>query len=430
MTNHAMDPMYPDVLGMIAPIGTRITLDALQMALGVFPRAAYLNQPFEVVAILQSMIDQPLQIRLAMQLPTRDPAGRMMNISTGRKMVDIGLRGGEVGVLRIPVVALSPTQPGEDYPIQVAVRFRPVAPGNIMRPVSGGPPASVLTVSPFKLQVLKDIPFVQHPASHSPENVSLRFDVAPRRLPDPPESLKPTYETLWTIEQLAQEQKLLEAKVEQARLLASSFTRQNVFNTILREVQTIFADRGLPLHPGEATAIAKMVTYTLDDSATFEMVSLEDTRWFRTLAQTLAANPDAANWEPADIVTEYLLQAALYDSIVIAFGIVRPRVRVNMGDRAEREVYANRVMTWLSGTGDSDLTYAYLPLVMGGIAVNSLVMGREDDPWEMIDQVREAVRGRQRLSSGAVLEIFDMVERLLIRAEDDLRRLHIRRLSR
>ncbi len=49
------DPMFPDVLGMIAPANARITLsasnaritlDALQLALGVFPRQAYLPDRF------------------------------------------------------------------------------------------------------------------------------------------------------------------------------------------------------------------------------------------------------------------------------------------------------------------------------------------------------------------------------------------------
>jgi hypothetical protein len=424
------EPMYPDVLGMIAPSSARISFEALQIAIGVFPRQAYLNQPFEVICLLQSMIDQPIQVRIGLQLPNKDPSGRAMQINAARKVVDVELRPGEVGVQRIPVVALSPTQPGENYPIQAAVRYRPARPGRVRRPLTGGPPASVLAVSPFKLQVLKDVDFASHPSGSSPENVTLHFDIAPRRMPNPPESLTPTYEMLWTVEQLAQEQELLAAKTEEARVIASLLTRMQIYQPVLFSVQKLYADNGLALHPGEAKAIAKMVTYTLDDGATLESVMpLEDTRWFQTLAQSLAANPEAAQWEPGEIVSRYLIEAALYDAILTGFSIIRPRVRVNLGDRHERINYARRVLTWLAGQGEADLAFIYLPLALGGVTVNAQVMGRDDDPWRLLDEIREAARGRQRLVSGATMEIFEMLDKLIERAEDDLRRARVRRES-
>ncbi len=422
------DPMFPDVLGMIAPTNARITLDALQLAVGVFPRQAYLNQPFEVVTILQSMIDQPMNVRIALQLPMKDPNGRPMNITAAKKMIDLSLKPGEVGALRVPVAALSPTQPGENYPIQVAVRYRASRSGKTMRPVTGGAPASVLAVSPFKLQALSDIEFVHHPHNASQENITLQFDIAPRRMPNPPLELKIAYETLWTVDQLAQEQQLLAAKVEEARMIASTLTRHHIYAAVLRRTQDLYADHGLALHPGEARAIAKMVTYTLDDGATLEQVMpLEETRWFQTLCQTLAANPEVSTWEPGEIVERYLMESAIYDAVLTGFSIIRPRVRVNLGDRQERINYANRLVSWLAGQSEPDLAYIYLPLVLGGVTVNAVVMGRDDDPWRLLDEMREAYRGRVRLASGASVEIFEMLDKLMVRAEDDLRRARIQR---
>lgn len=422
------DPMLPDVLGMIAPANARITLDALQLALGVFPRQAYLNQPFEVVVILQSMIDQPMNIRIALQLPVKDPNGRPMNIATAKKMVDLPLKAGEVGALRIPVVALSPTQPGDNYPIQVAVRYRAARSGKAMRPVTGGAPASVLAVSPFKLQALSDIEFVHHPQNASQENVTLQFDIAPRRMPNPPQELKIAYETLWTVDQLAEEQELLAAKVEEARMIASTLTRYAIYSSVLRRVESLYADHRLALHPGESKAIAKMITYTLDDGATLEQVMpLEETRWFQTLCQTLAANPEVSTWEPGEIVERYLMESAIYDAVLTGFSVIRPRVRVNLGDRQERANYANRLVSWLAGQSEPDMAYIYLPLVLGGVTVNSTVMGRDDDPWRLLDELREAYRGRMRLATGASVEIFEMLDKLMVRAEDDLRRARIQR---
>jgi hypothetical protein len=64
----------------------------------------------------------------------------------------------------------------------------------------------------------------------------------------------------------------------------------------------------------------------------------------------------------------------------------------------------------------------------GGVTVNSAVVGRDEDAWQTLDEIREAYRGRMRLVSGPTLEIFEMLDKLLVRAEDDLRRARILRM--
>lgn len=422
------DPLFPDVLGAIAG-SARIHMDALQMAVGVFPRQAYLNQPVEVIVILQNMIDQPLEVKIALHLPSKDDSGSPVTVVAPKRSLSMSLRPAETGVMRIPVVALPPTQPVENLPILVAVRQRPQRPGKTIRPAAGGAPPSVLAVSPFKLHVLRDVEFTEHSPSQSPESVRLHFDLAPKMLPNAPKDLKPTYETLWTMEQLKEERQLARSKIDDARLVASGMTRPHLYTPILYAVNELYAAHGLPLHPGEAKAIAKMITYTLDDGAALEQVtSLEDTRWFQTLCQVLAFDPTIAEWDAGEIAVRYLFEASVFDAVLLAFGLIRPRVRVNLGDRTERANYANQVIGWLAGQSEPDLTYIYLPLVLGGVAVNSVVVARDEDAWQTLDDVREAYRGRMRLVSGPTLEIFDMLDKLLERAEDDLRRARILRL--
>lgn len=422
------DPLYPDVLGVIAG-GARLHMDALQMAVGVFPHQVYLNQPVEIILILQNMVDQPMDVRVAVQVPTRDANGKPVSIIVPKRMMNFSLRAAEAGVLRIPVVPVPPTQPGDNLPLQIAVRQRLQRSGNVIRPAVGGAPPSALAVSPFKLHVLRDVEFVSQPFTQSPENVRLHFSIAPKKLPSPPADLKPTYESLWTTEQLREEQQLVRSKVDDARLVASNMTRSQLFMPLFHAVDEMYASRGLPLHPGEAKAIAKMMAYTLDDAAAQEQITkLEDLRWFQTLCQVLAFDPSAAEWESSELAVRYLFESAMYDSVLVAFGLIRPRVRVNLGDKTERVHYANRVIAWLAGQEAPDLTYIYLPLVLGGVAVNATVIGPDEDPWQTLDEVREAYRGRMRLVSGTALEIFDMLDKLVVRAEDDLRRARILRV--
>lgn len=422
------DPLFPDVLGVIAG-SSRIHMDALQMAVGVFPRQVYLNQPVEIVIILQNMVDQPMEIRIALQIPAKDGSGKPVSIGIPKRSMNFSLKAAEAGVLRIPIVPLPPTQPIDDLPIQVAIRQRVQRPGKVIRPAAGGAPPSALAVSPFKLHVLRDVEFTTHTYAQSPESVRVHFNIAPKKLPNPPAELKPTYETLWTMEQLNQERVLARSKVDDARMVASGMSSSQLFTPLLHAIDEAYATRGLPLHPGEAKAIAKMLTYTLADAASQEQViKLEDMRWFQTLCQVLAFDPAIAEWDVGTIAARYLFEAAMFDSVLLAFSLIRPLVRVNLGDKTERVNYADKLIGWLAGQGEPDLTYIYLPLVLGGVAVNSVVLLRDEDPWQTLDEVREAYRGRMRLVSGTALEIFDMLDKLVVRAEDDLRRARILRV--
>ena len=64
---------------------------------------------------------------------------------------------------------------------------------------------------------------------------------------------------------------------------------------------------------------------------------------------------------------------------------------------------------------------------MGGVIVNLQVTGPNDDPWAVVEGMREAYRGRVRLAESATMEIFDMLDKLLNKAEDDLKRARIPR---
>jgi hypothetical protein len=85
------------------------------------------------------------------------------------------------------------------------------------------------------------------------------------------------------------------------------------------------------------------------------------------------------------------------------------------------------MLSWLGGQTEPDLNYIYLPLALGGVTVNHVVMARDEDPWVMLDEMREAYRGRVRLAAGETVVIFDMLDKLLERAEDDLRRARVLR---
>ncbi len=420
------DPLYPDVLGAIAG-GARLDQGELQAAVGVFPRSAYYNQPIEVIVILQNMLDRPIEVRVLLTIPSKDEEGAPVKMGVEQNDIRQILQGGEVGALRIPVVPLMPTRANPAFPIAISIRSRSKG-GNRVRPPTGAAPPSVLAVSPFKVQALREVGFIDPTKKENirGEHLLLRFELASKQMPPQLTPLKPTYEALWTQAQMREERQHLVEKMDQARLVAVSFTRREIYEPLLRSTDEIFADRGIPLHPGEAKAIAKLLTYTFSDRSDTEPgYRIEDQRWFQALTQALAADEKIARWSGGDIVGRYLYESVVYDAVLLGFSLIRPKVRTNLGDKTERIDYANKIVSWLAGQIDPDLTYVYLPLILGGVTVNYLVTGMGDDPWSIIAELHEAYRGRIRLVQGSTQEIFDMLDRLLTLAEDDLKRSRI-----
>ncbi|MDZ4770837.1 MAG: hypothetical protein SGJ24_17055 [Chloroflexota bacterium] len=426
MTDHDLgfEPLYPDVLSAIAG-GLRLDLTEIQAAVGVFPRSVYFNQPVEVIVILQNMIDSPVEVRVDLQAPAKDQDGAPVRIAAPKGAVTQVLSGGEVGVLRLPILPQTPTRANSALPIEVSVHARSRG-GRTVRPPTGGAPPSVLSVSPFKMQALREVEFADPTEDMHGDNIVVRFDLASRQMPAPTTAMKTTYEPLWTREHMQEERQHIGEHLDAARMVATTFVRREVFSPLLRSTDELFALNGLPLHPGESRAIAKLLTHTLSDrSESDPAFRYEDLRWFQALAQTLAHDPTVARWEPGEIVGRYLYESLVYDAALLGFALIRPRVRINLGDRAERITYANKLIRWLAGQLPADLTYLYLPLVMGGVVVNPFVTGQGDDPWALLADLREAYRGRIRLADARAHEIFELFDKLLTLGEDDLRRARI-----
>ncbi len=422
-----LEPLYPDVLGAVTG-GTRISMENLQCALGIFPRRTYINQPVEVVLILQNMVDQSMQVKVGLQLPTTDKKGDPVVIDTPKKIVALGLRPGEVGVLRVPIIPHPPTQPGTQFPVRIAVRYRTAAEGNAVRPPTGGAPPSVLSVSSMKLHALREVEFAAHTWNQSAEIMTTYFDIAPKRIQPLDQDLQPIYESLWTHEEMAEERQLVQAKIPAALRVAARLGGAVILKPLVKAVDDRFAEKGMPLHPGEVLAIAKIMTYALDEGLDLEPgFAMQESRWFETLCQVLAHDERLEDLDRGELVTKYLFDAALYDAILLGFGVITPKVKEDLGDHAERISFANRVLMWMAGQGQPDLSYVYLPLVLGGVVVNMIVSGRDDNPWEMLDLLREAARGRARLVSGEASAIFTMFDELMVQAEDSLRRARILR---
>jgi len=424
----SFEPLYPDVLTAVTG-GPRIHMEHLECTLGMFPRQVFLNQPSEMVLVMQSMIDKPMDVKIAIRLPTTDRKGEVAVIETPKSQIVVTLSPGEAGVLRMPVIARPPTRPGRDFPVRVAIRFRPPANARFVRPPGGGAPPTVLSVSPFKLQVLREVQYVAHRWNESTEILTVNFDLVANRLPSPQDAFKPRYETLWTHEAMKAETNKALSFVSEAQAMLNSATHTSIYPALSKVVAERFSVRGMPLHPGEANAIAKMMAYVVDVAGQREPdFVVETTRYFRQLCHALAANPALVDGERNHVVSTHAFEGILYESTLMAFRILQSRVREDLGTIEEQINYANRILTWFAGHGDGDLSYVYLPLVLCGLVANRWVKHHGmENPWNLADDLTEAMAGRIRLADGASTIVFEMLDALL---EEYKRTLRLQRIDR
>lgn len=426
MPTKRLEPLYPDVLGAITR-GPRISMPKLQAALGIFPRRTFINQPIELVLILQNMVDQHMQVVVGLQLPNQDKKGNPVVIDVPKKAFTLGLQPGEVGALRVPLLPQHPTHPGTDLPVRVAVRYQlPQGESKMVRPLTGGAPPSVVSVSSVEMHVLQEIDYEHFDFNPAAQLIQSTFDIAAKRMPPPTEPLRARFKTIWRQEEMAEETELVMAKIQEAQQLSNTFSRNSVFKPLIGLVSDRFADQGMPLHPGEAKAIAKMMTYALDEGMELEAgFSLEDSRWFQVLCQVLAHDDSLQNMVPGEIVTRFLFDATLYDAVILGFAVIDPKIKEDLGNANERAGHANRILEWMGAQADPDMSYIYLPLAMGGIVLNRIISLRDENPWVMLMELREATRGRAKLAAGEMTTVFKLANTLLDAAEESLRRANI-----
>lgn len=411
---------YPDVLGTITG-GPRVEMETLQAALGVFPGRAALGQPFELLLLLQSVIDQPQEVVLAARLPRQDAAGQRLSFFLPKKQFKLRLGPGEVGLMHLPVVAQPPTPPARGYPAQVKLLAQPTGEGHRQVRARGrGRPPSVLSLSPFRLEVLRDVGFGGD--SRPPDTLRCRFDVIPGQVNVGLVHPTPKYETLWTAQDYQAERGKIEEVISLAEEVMLDFTRSNIFFHVQEATRERFGRAGLPLHPGEALFVAKSLTYVFEDALQVEQgFTLHEGRWFQWLCSLLVRDPAVAGQDRGELAAGPLYLGAVYDAVRVGLPMVEVATRQRFGTAQEHRLYAEKVVQALQGGIPIDLSHAYLPLIMAGLLLNVRIKLSNENPWESVDALEEAMRGRARLAADAENPIFRSVETLTEKAREALR---------
>ncbi len=393
---------YPDVLGMLSA-GARLNTEAVQAAMGIYPKQMAVGQSFEILLILQNIYDQKVEGTVTVQLPKKDAAGNRLLIFTAQETIPVTLGPGEVGLLHIPITPQVGTPPGENYPLSVLLEFhRPR--GRVMRDLSGGRVPGLVPLSPMRLNILRnEVGFGANSRTANTRVLNTlngAFSVIPGVVLNKTENRTPRLESLWDASRLAEDERLY-ATVEQRTLqIANTVSRTQMYEPVIDETERRFQLIRFPLLPGEAILIAKCVTYVLEDGLQVEPgFSLTAGRWFQRLAAFID-DPDTLN-NPTRL-TRALYLAALHDAVRVAYFMLSRAVKDPVGAPDEHAAQASRIADALDGRLPMSLSLLYMPLVLGGLMLHDAIRTPVEKPWQTLEAAREAYRKRTNVGGIAL----------------------------
>ncbi len=431
------DVNYPDVLGAITG-GVRGAFDMLQAACAARPHPPLAGHAFEIALVVQNAGDERIELGVSLTLPEADANRQRGVFACDQPRARVLLQPAEAGVLIFPVFTRSETAPAQNYHARLALDFKPAGKPRRLRHAQGGgdfDPADLPAASLPRFEALAQLDY-RGGKAHG-HTLELAFDIVAGREQPPPIDPQTRYFSLWRATTAAQPGPLLHLSTPLLRSqVLSQLKRQYTLAPLVKTTLARFESAGYPLHDGEATLIAKVMSLLL------EYASPDDThhgyiaagrwavtpllgraldvgpvlnlpRWLRALLRLIEQEPRAAAHAPAALAGPVYFDL-LYDAAQHGFDLVEAATGEDVGSAEERDAFASELVDALQH-GSMDFSRAYLPLIMGGILINEYLLMPQERPADRLHDLAAAIELREPAISPDEQPLLDMTYTLLDR---------------
>lgn len=438
---------YPDVFGYITDT-ERVTVGVVQVALATRPRIVQAGRQFEVIILMQNASDSPADVTVTLQLPEKDHAGKKGRFITGQDRLVVGLGAAEVGFAMLPMSTMPDCAIGENYMIGMDIAVKVTNPkANRVRPNNGGVvfnPQKVTEDAQKNLEDLKKLKFSTQKRGFLRSTViETPITVMEGKLAKPP-SLNPQWVSLWTLDNQQDHDILLEKYGEILRLkVLPSLKKELVYPPILEKVRETFRKAGYPLSPVESSCVARLMTLILefahphskhgslaagefDVSNMFKMrekdkkarvletseIHVALPKWLQGYLKILAQDERMGGVAPKAI-PHFLFDDLLMDALGYAFRLVQRDSGENLGSDEEMAEFSEVIIEKLKTKGEMNFSYAYLPLVLGGIVVTDMVLFHDEKLADVMKEMRTMIEAREDERADDNEAVFRMSEFVL-----------------
>ena len=425
-------PNYPDILGEITG-GQRLQIGVVDAAMSVRPRIVRAGETAEIILLLQNTSDVRVEVVAEPKVPARDAKGKTDKFTLKTSRMTAVLSPAEVGYVSLPLYVLPDAAPENGYRVFFTISVKPQAKYHIVRRTGEAISQNYFfSYSPAILKQINDFKALDFSITKTGllgTSIETTFDLAPaRKTPEPPSELKPSWNRLWAMSDNTDARYLLEqhGKVLQKRILPL-LERDNLYKPFYRSTMQRFAARGYQLTPNEAHYITKLLVDVLEmgrrlpigllypDQALYGVSQrleegwAQDGRpvalpfWCRDLLTRIGSDPRITE-RPVMSLATILYDSVLRDAITHGFALIHLVIKRQLGSKDEMTRLAAQFTKDLRNQETClDFDDIYLPLVLGGIIVDTEVPLQYENPIKRLHASYDHIR-QQRPHGGTQVE--------------------------
>lgn len=402
---------YPDILGEYVDAPKRFEVDGLQYVGAFEPKQINIGETSNLKLYLQNTLNTSLTVHIRSIVPQTGRIRTRPLLSLGASHIELTMDKAEVGLLTIPVTTAKDVVSG-NHQLGVEIRVKHSKEAvKVRKPKAKDPLAALPFENKAGLKLVSVVGTSYSLKNGKKAKFPMSVSAAQSDAPAKAQSLKHSYQKLWTIEK-AQHQHEAQRAINKIRpQIINDLKIEPLFVALYVENKQRFADVGLPLRPGEAIALAKLLTYTAHFF--LKRGDLQDGLlcpiWERALINEF---PTADTIELFKVVGySHILRL----SIAFSFGLIAKIVGKHPWTEEERQGVMNYLVDTLDEGSPLELDFLYLPLMMGALNVVRKVRLPDEDTAHTAQLIKAARKARQDLFIDEEMKEADDIYTMLLK---------------
>jgi hypothetical protein len=379
---------YPDIISEYMDASERYETNGVQIFPYLEPAEIPVGGMCNLALFLQSAVDVLVQVTLKPELPQTSRFRGTPMLAIGQPELSVTLEPGQVGILFVPVRTTPQAKEGRhQVHLHVSATAQEEA-TRIRSPESAGRFRSQLIddVVGLDLARIVGVPYKTIPT----DKISLPLRVRGKvESIDQGQNLATRFQVLWSREDGDRQIDALQEVSQRRANIIDRLQIEPLYVALFVEGQRRFADAGLPLRIGEAVALGKILTYTVQHFLTSG--DLQD--GLLVPMWELANEYDLPTSDPLWVVRNVGFHHLLRLSVAVSFGLVRQALGRHPWTVEERRAVISLVADSVESRQTLPPEFLYIPLLMAGALISQQVImdGEEgEDSRRLLEKAKAA----------------------------------------
>ncbi|UCC65472.1 MAG: hypothetical protein JSV36_10685 [Anaerolineae bacterium] len=402
---------YPDMMGDYTDARQRFDAGGLHYICSLEPDTIAPGGRIEILFLVQSALDVPLEAEVRVELPTRaGRLGRAVRFDAAQPELRVNVATGEVGLLHIPLTCGADTPTGK-YEVRVNIVATPSGHAQLIRPTrTPGRFGKSLIRDPVGLGIASVIGlgYTAEPKTRQSLHLEVIGDAEAQEV-----DLSPGFDTLWTPDQLTHQHAAQREVLDRRLHILAKLSPDALYAALWQESLSLFKDAGVPLRMGEAIFVARILTYTANEF-------LNHADWYDALLVPIwvtAIRNNLSTSNMLSVATQVGYGHLLRLSAAMSFGLIdRAMGREVWSNEEQRAVVDLLSDTVVKGQGTLPAEFLYLPLILGGLAISRDLKMPEEDLHHSLQLLTQAHRDRAAIFDEELALVNDLFEQLVLEA--------------